>query len=122
MKQALLLCTLLIIGCTSKRAIEPVEMEMARVDSVIAHSQQVVKEAHLANHRADSAVKEDVAKVVKIMRVLNLQMEQMKTVQKVEKIRIDTVYIETKKNFWGKEKTKTTIISDTIVLVDSIEN
>ena len=29
--------------------------------------------------------------------------------------KIDTVYIETKKNFWGKEKTNTTIKSDSLV-------
>lgn len=122
MKQALLVCLFLSIGCTSKKAIEPVEMEMAKVDSVIAHSREVVKKAYLANHKADSAVKEDIAKVVNTMRIMNLQMEQMKTVQRVEKIRIDTVYIETRKNFWGREKTKTTVVSDSITLVDSIKN
>jgi hypothetical protein len=32
-----------------------------------------------------------------------------------EKVRIDTVYIEKKKNFWGKEKTNTNVKSDSLV-------
>jgi hypothetical protein len=40
-----------------------------------------------------------------------------KEVVSTEKIiyKIDTVYIETKKNFWGKEKTKTSVKSDSSV-------
>ena len=59
------------------------------------------------------------------------QLKKMQSIYEVEKYKevlskqtiatekivykIDTVYIETKKNFWGKEKTNTTIKSDSVV-------
>ena len=55
------------------------------------------------------------------MSVLKQEVETAKMMVKTV-YKIDTVYIETKKNFWGKEKTNTTIKSDSTEVVDSLLN
>lgn len=122
MKKVLLICALVIAGCSSEKTVETTEAKIAEADSVIAHSQEVVEQAFVVNERTDSIVKEDVAKVVNEIKAMNLEVQSLKAIQKIEKIRIDTVYIETKRNFWGKEKTKTTVVSDSTVTIDSLQN
>lgn len=122
MKKVLLICALVIAGCSSEKTVETIEAKIAEADSVIAHSQEVVEQAFVVNERTDSIVKEDVAKAVSNINAMTLEVQSLKAIQKIEKIRIDTVYIETKRNFWGKEKTKTTVVSDSIVTVDSLQN
>lgn len=122
MKKVLLICALVIAGCSSEKTVETTEAKIAEADSVIAHSQEVVEQAFIVNERADSIVREDVAKVVDEIKAMNLEVQSLRAVQKIEKVRIDTVYIETKRNFWGKEKTKTTVVSDSTVIIDSLEN
>jgi len=122
MRKVLLICALVIAGCSSEKTVESTEAKLAEADSVIAHSQEIVKHAFIVNEKADSIVKEDVAKVVNEIKAMNLEVQGLRAIQKIEKVRIDTVYIETKRNFWGKEKTKTTVVSDSIVTIDSLEN
>lgn len=122
MRKVLFICALVIAGCSSEKTVETTEAKIAEADSVIAHSQEVVEQAFIVNERTDSIVKEDVAKVVNEIRAMNLEVQSLKAIQKIEKVRIDTVYIETKRNFWGKEKTKTTVVSDSTVIIDSLEN
>lgn len=122
MKKVLFICALVIAGCSSEKTVETTEAKIAEADSVIAHSQEVVEQAFIVNERTDSIVREDVAKVVDEIKAMNLEVQSLKSVQKIEKVRIDTVYIETKRNFWGKEKTKTTVVSDSTVIIDSLEN
>lgn len=122
MKKVLLICALVIAGCSSEKTVESTEAKLAEADSVIAHSQEIVKHAFIVNEKADSIVKEDVAKVVNEIKAMNLEVQGLRAIQKIEKIRIDTVYIETKRNFWGKEKTKTTVVSDSTITVDSLQN
>lgn len=122
MKQTLLLYILLTAGCITKKTIDPIEAQVAEVDSVIAHSQEVIEEACTLTQKADSVVKEDISKMTSQIEAMNLEVEKLRTVQKIEKIRIDTVYIETKKNFWGREKTKTTVVSDSTVSINVTDN
>lgn len=122
MKQTLLLYILLTAGCISKKTIDPIEAQLAEVDSVIAHNQEVIQEAQSLTEKADSVVKEDISKMTSQIEAMNQEVAQLRTVQKIERVRIDTVYIETKKNFWGREKTKTTVVSDSIVLINTTDN
>jgi len=122
MKKVLVFCALVIAGCSSEKVVDPVEVKIAEADSVIAHSQEVIEQAFIVNEKADSTVRVDVSKVVNEIKAMNLEVQNLKAIQKIEKIRIDTVYIETKKNFWGKEKTKTTVVSDSTVIIDSLQN
>lgn len=122
MKKVLLICALVIAGCSSEKTVETTEAKIAEADSVIAHNQDIVEQAFVVNEKADSLVKQDISKVIGNIKVLNLEMQSLRAIQKIEKVRIDTVYIETKRNFWGKEKTKTTVVSDSIVTIDSLQN
>ena len=99
-------------------------LDTASVDSILINSKNNLDTAVIVNQKSDSMTKETIIKVVKEIKFLNNEVEKYKeinllTSQKVatEKIiyRIDTVYIETKKNFWGKEKTSTSVKSDSIV-------
>ena len=49
-------------------------------------------------------------------------LNELKLSQENVKVRIDTVYIETKRNFWGKEKTTTSVKSDSTITstIDSV--
>ena len=122
MKKVLVFCALVIAGCSSEKVVDPIEVKVAEADSIIAHSQEVIEQAFIVNEKADSTVRVDVSKVINEIKAMNLEVQNLKAIQKIEKVRIDTVYIETKKNFWGKEKTKTTVVSDSTVIIDSLQN
>ena len=94
------------------------------IDSILINSKNNLDTAIIVNTKSDSVTKETVVKVVKEIKFLTNEVEKYKeinllTSQKVatEKIiyRVDTIYIETKKNFWGKEKTSTSVKSDSII-------
>lgn len=110
-----------------------VEPEIIEVDSVLLNSEQHLITSDSIQKKSDSTTKAQVIKVIREFKYLTNEVEKFKTervqlmnVQNLttEKIiyRIDTVYIETKKNFWGKEKTSTSVKSDssTTTNVDSI--
>lgn len=130
MKKILLLSILLLLGC-SREPRQVNEKKIAEVDSILDHSYKTLDTVQVIEHKSDSVTKETIVKVIKEIKVLNNEIEKYKEVSKVktvaaEKIvyRIDTVYIETKKNFWGREKTNTTVKSDSSVVekIDSTEN
>jgi ABC-type phosphate/phosphonate transport system substrate-binding protein len=122
MKGLFFLCILFILGCSSESVVVIESRQVVEADSVIAHSERVVNESFVVTKKVDSVVKHDIVKVFDELHQAKEQINSLRSVQKIEKVRIDTVYIETKKNFWGKEKTKTTVVSDSIVIVDSLEN
>jgi hypothetical protein len=112
---------LIFTGCSSKN--EEV-LDTIEVDSILLKSQSSLDTAKYISNKSDSVTKESIVKVVKEIKFLTNEVEKYKeinllTSQKVatEKIiyRVDTIYIETKKNFWGKEKTSTSIKSDSVV-------
>ena len=102
----------------------PVPTQESNTDSILKESMLHIDTAKIVSDKSDSAVKKDVIKVIREFKILNNEIEKYKiralnTQQVVATERIiyktDTVYIETKKNFWGKEKTKTSIKSDSSV-------
>ncbi len=120
MKKIFLILSLFFFSCSNNEPIEPIVNEM---DSVLINSQQHLVTSDSIQKKSDSTTKEQVIKVIREFKYLTNEVEKFKTekiqlmnVQNMvtEKIiyRIDTVYIETKKNFWGKEKTSTSIKSD----------
>ena len=130
MKRILLITLLLLLGCSQEpRQIDKVKI--AAVDSILEHSYKTLVTAKVIEHRSDSVTKQTIVKVIREIKVLNNEVEKYKEVSKLKTVaadkivyKIDTVYIETKKNFWGKEKTNTTIKSDSSVVekIDSTEN
>ena len=121
MKKLLLLSVLFLFSCENQER-EIVNEKAIEADNVLENSQKHFDTAIVVYQQSDSAAKEKVVQIVKEISYLNVEVEKYKEVLKnqtiaTEKIvyKIDTVYIETKKNFWGKEKTNTTIKSDSVV-------
>ena len=121
-KLLLLLSVLFLFSCESKKYEAIVDEKMTEADNVLENSQKHFDTAVIVYNQSDSAAKEKVIQIVKEISYLNVEVEKYKDVLKnqtiaTEKIvyKVDTVYIETKKNFWGKEKTNTTIKSDSVV-------
>jgi regulator of replication initiation timing len=121
MRKLLLLSVLFLFSCKNQNQ-EVITKQMVEVDNILENSQKHFDTAVIVYKQSDSAAKEQVIKIVKEISYLNTEVEKYKEVLSkqtiaTEKIvyKVDTVYIETKKNFWGKEKTNTTIKSDSVV-------
>jgi len=130
MKQTLAIAIMFLFSCTNQES-EIVIKKADAVDSLIEQSNKNLDSVQIIDHKSDSVTKEQVVKIVKEISYLNHEVEKYKEVLSkqtiaTEKIvyKIDTVYIETKKNFWGKEKTNTTIKSDSVVTekIDTTSN
>jgi hypothetical protein len=125
MKKSLLILGLFLFSCngSEETIVTPVE-----VDSVLIKSQQNLVTSDSVQKKSDSTTKEQVIKVIREFKILTNEVEKFKTeriqllsLQQVntEKIiyKIDTVYIEVEKNFWGKKKVTTSIKSDSSSVV-----
>ena len=123
MKKTLIIFGLFLFSCNSpeKPVVVPVEL-----DSVLIKSQQNLITSDSVQKKSDSTTKEQVIKVIREFKILTNEVERFKTekvqlmsLQNVstEKViyRIDTVYIEVEKNFWGRKKTTTSVKSDSSV-------
>ncbi|MEN9302231.1 MAG: hypothetical protein RL264_660 [Bacteroidota bacterium] len=128
--QTLILFSLLL-SCSQKIENESTQQVP---DTLILNSEKHLLTVDTLGKKADSITKDKVIKIVTEIKYLNKEVEKFKTEKltlenklKVvsEKIiyRIDTVFIETQKNFWGKKKTVTTVNSDSSILekLDSSE-
>lgn len=124
MKKVLILIAIVLISCSRKEEVK--EVVLTSADSVIASSQNRLDTVTAINERSDSLTKEKVVKIVSTIRYLANEVEKYKTEQVqmlntqnivTEKIiyRVDTVYIETEKNFWGRKKTTKSVKSDSLV-------
>ena len=130
MKKLLLLSILFLFSCKDK-GYEVTDEKIIETDNILENSQKHLDTATVVYNQSDSIAKEQVIKIVKEISYLNTEVEKYKEVLSkqtiaTEKIvyKVDTVYIETKKNFWGKEKTNTTIKSDSVITekVDTSQN
>jgi hypothetical protein len=128
--QTLILFSLLV-SCSQKIENENTQQVL---DTLILNSEKHLLTVDTLGKKTDSITKDKVIKIVTEIKYLNKEVEKFKTEKltlenklKVvsEKIiyRIDTVFIETQKNFWGKKKTVTSVNSDSSVLenLDSTE-
>ncbi len=125
MKNVLTLLGLFLISCNNGN-LKQME-ESSEIDSVLIKSQQNLVTSDSVQKKSDSTTKEQVIKVIRDFKILTNEVMKYKTervqlmsLQNVvtEKIiyKIDTVYIEVEKNFWGRKKTTTSIKSDSSVL------
>jgi Flp pilus assembly CpaF family ATPase len=132
MRKVIFLAILLLASCKNQEY-KAIDVKTAKIDSIIESSKKNVDSVLIINQKSDSAAKQTIVKVIKEIKYLTNEVEKYKEIETLlkktvatEKIvyKIDTVYIETKKNFWGKEKTNTTIKSDSIVKesIDTLNN
>lgn len=121
MKKLLLALALLSIGCSDEQVLVDTP---STADIALQKSAESVASAHRVSVKSDIATKKQITKVVFKIKYLTNEIVKFKTERLTlinqlstvkEKVRIDTVYIEKKKNFWGKEKTNTTVKSDSLV-------
>ncbi len=134
MRNIVFLISFFLFSCNENKTNETIEA-ISITDSVLINSQQHLVTSDSIQKKSDSTTKEQVIKVIRDFQILTNEITKYKTERltlinqlqlTTEKIvyRIDTVYIETKKNFWGKEKTQTSVKSDSTVTIgyDSLIN
>ena len=116
---------LLFIGCSGPtNENNSIDLQIQYVDSAISQSQKMFVILDSASKETDSIISFKVKKTTDKISSLEKQIDSYKTntlqLMSTEKIvyRIDTVYIETKKNFWGKEKTSTKVKSDSSIITN----
>lgn len=123
MKKSLLIIGLFLFSCANPKESD---VTLVEIDSVLIKSQQNLVTSDSVQKKSDSTTKEQVIKVIREFKILTNEVERFKTekvqlmsLQNVstEKViyRIDTVYIEVEKNFWGKKKTTTSVKSDSSI-------
>jgi len=121
MKKLLFILAVLFASCSN----EEIGVEApSTADIALQKSAEAVASAHQVSVKSDIATKKQITKVVFKIKYLTNEIVKFKTERLTlinqlstvkEKVRIDTVYIEKKKNFWGKEKTSTTVKTDSLV-------
>lgn len=127
MRNIVFLISFFLFSCNENKTDESVESPSI-TDSVLIKSQSNLIQSDSIQKKSDSTTKEQVIKVIRDFQILTNEITKYKTERltlmnqiqlTTEKIvyRIDTVYIETKKNFWGKEKTQTSVKSDSSVTI-----
>ena len=130
MKLKSVLVALAFAGCTSSETTTPV---MTRTDSLMIESDSVIAKAECSSKVLDSVTTATAEKVTgnvdELTKTITNYENQIKATIKlkaVERIIRDTVYIETKKSFWGKTKTSLSRKSDSSVseseTVDTTQN
>lgn len=117
---------LLAIGCSTPK-IEN-EKSYEKIDSIIHNSEINIIRSDSVNRESEKSVAQKVDQTVHKIEGLNEEVHVLKQEVETAKMmvktvyKVDTVYIETKKNFWGKSKTNTTVVSDSTEVVDSLLN
>ena len=124
MRKILPFLLLTFISCNNvetNNSVTPINNEL---DSIIIKSSNTIQVSDTVQKKSDIATEKKVFKVVTQIKYLiksveKLKIEKLELVRELksskENVRIDTVYIETKKNFWGKEKTTINVKSDSTV-------
>jgi predicted nucleic-acid-binding protein len=121
-----LLLLLLTISCSSPKIKN--EKTYEKIDSIIQNSEVNIIRSDSVNRESEKSVVKKIGQTVNKIEGLKEEVSILKQEVETAKMmvktvyKIDTVYIETKKNFWGKEKTNTKVISDSLVVEDSLNN
>lgn len=119
MKKIIVLVSLFLLSCNSKETTPIPETTVPEAtDSVIIKSQQSVKNLDSITNETTEKVTSNVEKLTQLVETYKTQTQvKVKVVKEVKQVVIhDTIYIEKKKNFWGREKTTTRAISDSSVV------
>ena len=124
MKNIILFIVFLLISCGNKEDNKIKNESTVIADSTIVNSQNNIMVYDTVQKKSDSITHEKVVKVITDIKHLTNIVEKLK-IEKLQlskqKVRIDTVFIETKKSFWGREKKTITTKSDSqdIETIDS---
>lgn len=124
MKKFILFLFVLFVSCNNSEIKSTVTVNDKKIDSLLINSGKNLQSADTIQKKSDSTTKLKVVKVITQIKYLTKEVEKFKTERitlmnqlRLAKesviIRIDTVFVETKKNFWGKEKTSVNTKSET---------
>lgn len=115
------LIIILLSSCGKNHSNDNQYLNESKSDSIITKSNKTILVSDTVNKISDSITTTKVDKVVKEIHYLTKYVEKL-TIEKInltkeltvskQNVRIDTVFIETKKSFWGKEKKTITTKSD----------
>ena len=120
----------LLISCGNKEDNKIQNESITTADSTIVNSKNNIMVSDTVQKKSDSITHEKVVKVITNIKYLTNTVEKLKFEKlqlskelKISKqnVRIDTVFIETKKSFWGKEK-KTVKVKSDIQDVETIDS
>lgn len=124
MRKILPFLFLAFVSCNDVETNDSVTQTSGELDSIITKSSKTLQVSDTVQKKSDIATEKKVFKVVTQIKYLiksveKLKIEKLELVRELksskENVRVDTVYIETKKNFWGKEKTTINVKSDSTV-------
>ena len=124
MRKILPFLFLAFVSCNDVETNNSVNPTSSELDSIIIKSSNTIQVSDTVQKKSDIATEKKVIKVVTQIKYLiksveKLKIEKLELVRELksskENVRVDTVYIETKKNFWGKEKTTINVKSDSTV-------
>ncbi len=124
MRKILPFLFLAFVSCNDVETNNSVTQTSGELDSIITKSSKTLQVSDTVQKKSDIATEKKVFKVVTQIKYLiksveKLKIEKLELVRELksskENVRVDTVYIETKKNFWGKEKTTINVKSDSTV-------
>ena len=124
MKRILFFMFFLLISCGNKEDNKIKNETIVIADSTIVNSRNHIMESDTIQRKSDSITQEKIVKVITNIKYLNNTVKKLK-IEKLQlskqKVRVDTVFIETKKSFWGREKKTITTKSDSqdIETIDS---
>jgi hypothetical protein len=130
MRNIILFIVFLLVSCGNKEDNNIKNKTVVIADSTIVNSQNNIIVCDTVQKKSDSITHEKVVKVITNIKYLTNTVEKLKFEKlqlskelKISKqnVRVDTVFIETKKSFWGREKKTITTKSDSqdIETVDS---
>ena len=121
MKNIILFIVFLLISCGNKEDNKIKNETIVIADSTIVNSRNHIMESDTVQKKSDSITHEKVVKVITNIKYLTNTVEKLKFEKlqlskelKISKqnVRIDTVFVETKKSFWGRDKKTITTKSD----------
>lgn len=118
MKILYTLLLFLVIGCSSRQT--KTENNYEKVDSIIQNSKITLIKSDSVNRESERIITQKVNQTVAKINDLKEEVKEAKsTVKTLTVVKVDTVFVEKKKNFWGKEKTTIKTVSDSTVVEDS---
>ena len=104
----------LLVSCGNNET-KTIKTPDNNVDSTIIKSMNNIKVSDTIQRKSDSITQEKIVKVITNIKYLTNTVKKLK-IEKLQlskqKVRVDTVFIETKKSFWGREKKTITTKSD----------
>lgn len=121
MRTSFLFALLFVLSCSHEEVDQVDNSTLELSDSILSKSCRSLDTATKVAHTSDSLTTQYITKVVKEIHNLEGEVKRYKEekvqLMTTEKIvyRVDTVYIESRKNFWGKEKIQTSVKSDSTV-------